>query len=53
MLAGTLQLTTGVALLTVRLTLALAVLYFLVFEGVKTVVKMCDPGESTVPAAGM
>jgi hypothetical protein len=53
MLAGTLQATAGVVWVTVRLTLALAVLYFLVFEGVKSAVKMCVPGESTVPAAGM
>jgi hypothetical protein len=53
MAAGVAQLIVGVALLTVRVTVAEAVLYRVVFVGVKVTESVCDPADRTVPAAGV
>jgi hypothetical protein len=38
---------------TVRVTVAEAVLYRVVFVGVKVTESVCDPADRTVPAAGV
>ena len=50
--AGAAQVTTGVAWVTVSVTLPVAVVYLLVSVGVKVTESVCGPAVSTVPAAG-
>ena len=58
MAAGVVQVMTGAALLTVRMTVAVAVLYSVVVVGVNVTESVCEPAASvcepaakTVPAA--
>jgi hypothetical protein len=50
---GTVKLIDGAVLFTVSVTEAVAVLYSVVFVGVKVTESVCDPADRTVPAAGV